>query len=65
MQDANALTAHLDRLNPCDLVMAESVPAGDGSVGWAVNEAPWGSNIHIVRVKNLRVQSFSMLVLTT
>jgi coenzyme F420 hydrogenase subunit alpha len=55
----------IDRLNPDGRVLADTIPDGDGSPGWAVNEAPRGSNVHVARVKNRKVQYFSMLVPTT
>ncbi len=55
----------LDALNPNGKVLAETIPQGDGSLGWAVNEAPRGSDVHLARVKEGRAQWFNMLVPTT
>jgi len=63
--DLDLIITGLDELDTGGKVMADMVPGGDGSPGWAVNEAPRGSNVHFVRVKNKKVQWFSMLVPTT
>ncbi len=55
----------LDELDPCGKVMADYVPCGDGSVGWAANEAPRGTDVHLAKVKDHKVQWYSMLVPTT
>jgi coenzyme F420 hydrogenase subunit alpha len=55
----------IDALNPDGKVLADYVPQGDGSLGWAANEAPRGTDVHFARVKNWKVQYFSMLVPTT
>ncbi|MDI6718709.1 MAG: coenzyme F420 hydrogenase subunit alpha [Methanomicrobiales archaeon] len=55
----------LDELNPNGRVLAEEIPQGDGSLGWVVNEAPRGSDVHLARVKEGRVQWYNMLVPTT
>jgi coenzyme F420 hydrogenase subunit alpha len=55
----------IDALNPDGKVVADYIPDGDGSLGWASNEAPRGTDVHITRVKDWKVQYFSMLVPTT
>jgi coenzyme F420 hydrogenase subunit alpha len=55
----------LDELNTSGKVIADYIPDGDGSLGWASNEAPRGTDVHIARVKDWKVQYFSMLVPTT
>ena len=46
-------------------VLADEIPQGDGSLGWAANEAPRGCDVHLARVKDGKVQYYSMLVPTT
>jgi len=55
----------IDALNPAGKVIADYIPDGDGSLGWASNEAPRGTDVHITRVKDWKVQYYSMLVPTT
>jgi coenzyme F420 hydrogenase subunit alpha len=55
----------LDALNTSGKVLADTIPQGDGSLGWAANEAPRGTDVHLARVKDGRVQWFEMLVPTT
>ncbi len=55
----------IDALNTSGKVLADHIPDGDGSLGWASNEAPRGTDVHIARVKDWKVQYFSMLVPTT
>ena len=55
----------LDAYNPAGPVLADEIPQGDGSLGWAANEAPRGCDVHLARVKDGKVQYFSMLVPTT
>jgi coenzyme F420 hydrogenase subunit alpha len=55
----------IDELNTNGKVLADHIPDGDGSLGWASNEAPRGTDVHIARVKDWKVQYFSMLVPTT
>ena len=55
----------IDELNTNGKVLADYIPEGDGSLGWASNEAPRGTDVHIARVKDWKVQYFSMLVPTT
>ncbi|NLA38344.1 MAG: coenzyme F420 hydrogenase subunit alpha [Methanomicrobiales archaeon] len=55
----------VDALNTSGPVLADDIPQGDGSLGWAANEAPRGTDVHLTRVKDGRVQYFSLLVPTT
>jgi len=55
----------LDVLNTNGKVLADHIPQGDGSMGWAANEAPRGTDVHLARVKDGRLQWFEMLVPTT
>jgi len=55
----------VDALNTSGPVLADEIPHGDGSLGWAANEAPRGTDVHLARVKDGRVQYYSMLVPTT
>ena len=55
----------IDELNPSGKVVADYIPNGDGSLGWAANEAPRGTDVHIAKVKDWKVQYLSMLVPTT
>ncbi|AKB45379.1 coenzyme F420 hydrogenase subunit alpha [Methanosarcina vacuolata] len=55
----------LDNLNTSGKVLADHIPQGDGSMGWAANEAPRGTNIHLARVKDGKVLWYDMLVPTT
>ena len=55
----------LDQLNPNGKVLADHIPLGDGSMGWAANEAPRGTDVHLARVKDGKLQWFEMLVPTT
>jgi len=54
-----------EALNTSGKVMADEVPQGDGSLGWAANEAPRGTDVHLARVKGGRVEYYSLLVPTT
>jgi coenzyme F420 hydrogenase subunit alpha len=55
----------LDALDTSGKVLADPIPQGDGSLGWAANEAPRGTDVHLARVKDGRVQWYEMLVPTT
>ena len=55
----------LDKLDTSGEVIADHIPLGDGSLGWAANEAPRGTDVHIARVKGGRVLWYEMLVPTT
>jgi coenzyme F420 hydrogenase subunit alpha len=54
-----------DALNASGKVVADVIPQGDGSFGWAANEAPRGADIHLAKVRDGKVEWFSMLVPTT
>lgn len=60
-----AMIRAIDELNPDGKVLADHIPQGDGTLGWAANEAPRGTDVHLAKVKDGRVQFFSMLVPTT
>jgi coenzyme F420 hydrogenase subunit alpha len=60
-----AMLSAIDDLNPHGKVLADHIPQGDGSMGWAANEAPRGTDVHLAKVKDGRVQWYSMLVPTT
>jgi len=60
-----AILKSLDALNTSGKVLADPIPQGDGSMGWAANEAPRGTDVHLARVKDGRVQWYEMLVPTT
>jgi len=64
-QAAYELLDALDLLDPAGAVLAGTIPHGDGSPGWATNEAPRGTLVHMVRVRNRRVNHFRMAVPTT
>lgn len=55
----------LDEYNPAGKVLADHIPQGDGSMGWAANEAPRGTDVHLAKVKDGRVLWYEMLVPTT
>jgi coenzyme F420 hydrogenase subunit alpha len=55
----------LDQYDPCGKILADNIPQGDGSLGWAANEAPRGCDVHLARIKDGRVQWYEMLVPTT
>ncbi|HNS91297.1 MAG TPA: coenzyme F420 hydrogenase subunit alpha [Deltaproteobacteria bacterium] len=55
----------LDDYNPNGKVLADHIPQGDGSLGWAANEAPRGCDVHLAKVKDGRVLYYEMLVPTT
>jgi coenzyme F420 hydrogenase subunit alpha len=55
----------LDEYNPAGKVVADHIPQGDGSMGWAANEAPRGTDVHLTKVKDGKVLWYSMLVPTT
>ncbi len=54
-----------DALDTSASVLADEIPQGDGSLGWAANEAPRGCDVHLTKVKDGKVRWFSMLVPTT
>ena len=45
----------IDALNTDGKVVADYIPDGDGSLGWASNEAPRGTDVHLARVKDWKV----------
>jgi coenzyme F420 hydrogenase subunit alpha len=55
----------IDQLNTSGAVLADIIPPGDGSLGWATNEAPRGTLVHIATVKDCKVHRFRMAVPTT
>lgn len=59
------LTDCVDRLDPAGKVLADTIPPGNGRFGWATNEAPRGTLVHMVRVRNRKVESFRMAVPTS
>jgi coenzyme F420 hydrogenase subunit alpha len=60
-----AMINALDEYNPSGRVLADPIPQGDGSLGWAANEAPRGTDVHLAKVKDGRVLYYEMLVPTT
>ena len=65
MDDVYQMMNHIDMLDTEASVLADEIPPGDGFTGWAVNEAPRGSDVHLARVKDSKVLWYSMLVPTT
>jgi coenzyme F420 hydrogenase subunit alpha len=61
----HAMINALDEYNPSGKVLADNIPQGDGSLGWAANEAPRGCDVHLAKVKDGRVLWYEMLVPTT
>ncbi len=55
----------LDALDCNGSVLADEIPQGDGSLGWNANEAPRGCDVHLARVKDGKVQEYTLLVPTT
>ena len=43
----------IDDLNTSGKVIADYIPDGDGSLGWASNEAPRGTDVHIAKRQGL------------
>lgn len=60
-----AMINALEEYNPAGKVLADPIPQGDGSLGWAANEAPRGCDVHLAKVKDGRVLYYEMLVPTT
>jgi len=60
-----AMIKALDEYDPSGKVLADYIPQGDGSMGWAANEAPRGTDVHLAKVKDGRVLYYEMLVPTT
>ncbi|MDD1708702.1 MAG: nickel-dependent hydrogenase large subunit, partial [Methanoregulaceae archaeon] len=68
MEYPDCLYTMLDALDALDCngsVLADEIPQGDGSLGWNANEAPRGTDVHLARVKDGRVQMYNLLVPTT
>ncbi|WP_292370715.1 coenzyme F420 hydrogenase subunit alpha [Methanoregula sp. UBA64] len=65
VQAAAELADCTDRLDPAGPVLAPCIPPGNGSLGWAANEAPRGTLVHIARVREGKVIYFKMLVPTS
>ena len=59
------LISAIDRLDPAGKVLSGTIPSGDGSTGWATNEAPRGTLVHIAQVRDRKVRRFRMAVPTT
>jgi len=55
----------LDDLDTSGKVLADHIPQGGRIYGWAANEAPRGTDVHLARVKDGRVLWYEMLVPTT
>jgi coenzyme F420 hydrogenase subunit alpha len=60
-----SMISALDAYDPSGKVLADCIPQGDGSMGWAANEAPRGCDVHLAKVKDGRVLWYEMLVPTT
>ena len=68
MEYPDTLYTILDAVDALDCngsVLADEIPQGDGSLGWNANEAPRGTDVHLARVKDGRVQEYTLLVPTT
>jgi coenzyme F420 hydrogenase subunit alpha len=59
------LLSTIDMLNPDGAVLPGTIPRGNGTTGWAANEAPRGTLIHIAQVRDQKVTHFKMAVPTT
>ena len=64
-QAAYELLDCLDQLDPDGPVLPGTIPSGNGTSGWAANEAPRGTLVHIARVRDRKVRHFRMAVPTT
>jgi coenzyme F420 hydrogenase subunit alpha len=64
-QAACELIDAIDRLDPAGEVVSATIPHGDGTTGWAANEAPRGTLVHIAQVRDRKVRHFRMAVPTT
>ncbi|MCX6693935.1 MAG: coenzyme F420 hydrogenase subunit alpha [Methanomicrobiales archaeon] len=60
-----AMINALDEYNPAGKVLADKIPQGEGELGFAANEAPRGTDVHLAKVKDGRVLYYEMLVPTT
>ena len=65
LQAVTELQDCIDRLDPSGKVQSGSIPSGDGTTGWATNEAPRGTLVHIAQVRDGTVRSFRMAVPTS
>jgi len=68
MEYPDCLYTILDALDAIDCngsVIADDIPQGDGSLGWNANEAPRGTDVHLAKVKDGKVQMYNLLVPTT
>jgi coenzyme F420 hydrogenase subunit alpha len=65
MKTVYELISFIDQLDTDGPVLAGTLPAGDGTPGWAVNEAPRGTLVHVTRVRNRHVVHYTMAVPTT
>jgi coenzyme F420 hydrogenase subunit alpha len=68
MEYPDCLYTMLDAIDALDCngsVIADDIPQGDGSLGWNANEAPRGTDVHLAKVKDGRVQMYNLLVPTT
>jgi coenzyme F420 hydrogenase subunit alpha len=63
-QAISQLLSTIDMLNPDGAVLSGTIPRGDGSTGWAANEAPRGTLVHIAQVRDQKVTHFRMAVPT-
>ncbi|MBN1194296.1 MAG: coenzyme F420 hydrogenase subunit alpha [Methanomicrobiaceae archaeon] len=60
-----AMIEAVDALDTSGSVLADEIPCGDGTLGWCANEAPRGCDVHLAKVKDNKVQWYSLLVPTT
>ena len=65
VQAVTELEDCIDRLSTSGAVRAGTLSPGNGALGWAANEAPRGTLVHIVRVKDRKVRFFKMIVPTS
>lgn len=64
-QAAYELLDSIDRLDPDGPVLQGTLPSGNGALGWAANEAPRGTLVHIACVRDRKLTQFRMAVPTT
>jgi len=55
----------IDAHDPAGAVLSHTISSGNGTTGWATNEAPRGTLVHMARVKDHKVQDYRMAVPTT
>jgi coenzyme F420 hydrogenase subunit alpha len=65
MDTLYSISEAVEALDTNGKVIADEIPQGDGSLGWAANEAPRGTDVHLTKVKDGRVEWYSLLVPTT